>query len=58
MSFLGTLGKVVAGGVTGAVVTALPVFGAMGAISATGILVGSAVGAATVVDATSEEKKD
>jgi hypothetical protein len=50
MSFIGGLGKVAAGAAAGVLaVTALPVFGAVGAITATGMAVGSLVGAAAGV---------
>lgn len=42
---LGVLGKIVLGAAAGvATITALPVMGAVGAITATGVAVGSAVG--------------
>lgn len=47
MTFLGVLKKVITGVPLGIlVVTALPVFGAVGAITATGSVVGALVGAA------------
>lgn len=47
MTFLGALKNIVIGVPLGvAVITALPIFGAVGAITATGIAVGSALGAA------------
>ncbi|WP_233799700.1 hypothetical protein [Paraburkholderia sp. HP33-1] len=50
MSFLGTLENLAKGAATGVlVVTALPVFGAAGAITAVGVAVGSAVGAAAAL---------
>lgn len=50
MSFLNTLENVVKGVVTGvAVVTALPVLGAAGTITATGVLVGSTLGVVAAV---------
>ncbi len=59
MGFISGLGKVVAGAAVGvAAVTALPIFGAVGAITATGIVVGSVVGAAAgVADEVIESKK-
>lgn len=46
MSFLDTLQDIVKGAAVGvATLTALPVFGAAGAITATGVAVGSAIGA-------------
>ena len=46
MTFLGSLKNIVIGAPLGIIaVTALPIFGAVGAISATGIAVGSVVGA-------------
>ncbi|MDD2810330.1 hypothetical protein [Rhodoferax sp.] len=52
MSFLGALKKIVIGAPLGVLaVTALPIFGAVGAITATGVAVGAMVGAAAgVVD--------
>jgi hypothetical protein len=47
MSFLGGLTKIVIGAPLGVLaVTALPVFGAVGTITAIGVAVGSVVGAA------------
>lgn len=47
MTFLGVLQKVVIGAPLGILaVTALPVYGAVGAITATGVVVGALVGAA------------
>lgn len=47
MSCIGFLKKVVAGAVTGvAVVTALPIMGTVGTITATGLVVSSVAGAA------------
>ncbi len=47
MSFIGALGKVVIAVPLGiAAVTMLPVFGAVGTITATGVAVGSVIGAA------------
>jgi len=59
MGFVSGLGKVVAGAAVGvAAVTALPIFGAVGAITATGVVVGSLVGAtAGVADEVIESKK-
>lgn len=46
MTFLGSLKNIVLGAPLGVIaVTALPIFGAVGAITATGIGVGSLVGA-------------
>lgn len=46
MSFLGALAKVVIGAPLGVLaVTALPIFGVVGVITATGITVGATVGA-------------
>lgn len=46
MTFLGSLKNIVLGAPLGVVaVTVLPIFGAVGAITATGIAVGSLVGA-------------
>lgn len=46
MNYVATLGKIAKGSAAGVVlVTALPVFGAVGAITATGIAVGSVIGA-------------
>lgn len=50
MSFLKTLEDIVKGAAVGvAAVTALPIFGAIGAITATGVVVGSTVGAAAAL---------
>lgn len=50
MSFLGMLGKVVEGAAIGvATVTALPVFGAVGTITAAGVVVGTTIGAAAAI---------
>ncbi len=59
MGFISGLGKVVVGAAAGvAAVTALPVFGAVGAITATGVAVGTVVGAAAgVVDEFMENQK-
>ena len=59
MSFVNGLIKVAKGAVVGvAAVTALPIFGAVGTITAAGILVGAAVGAvAGVADEVIEAKK-
>jgi hypothetical protein len=59
MGFLSGLAKVVAGSAAGVLaVTALPVFGAVGAITVVGTVVGSVVGAAAgVADELMEEKK-
>ena len=60
MSFVRGLVKVAAGAGAGvAVVTALPIFGAVGAITATGLVVGSVLGAAAgVADEVFESKRD
>ncbi len=60
MSFVRGLVKVAAGAGAGvAVVTALPIFGAVGAITATGLVVGSLLGAAAgVADEVAEKKKE
>jgi len=60
MSFVRGLVKVAAGAGAGvAVVTALPVFGAVGAITAAGLVVGSLLGAAAgVADEMAETKKE
>jgi hypothetical protein len=60
MSFISGLGKVAAGAAAGVLaVTALPFFGAVGAITATGMAVGSLVGAAAgVADELLGEPKD
>ena len=57
MSFLNTLESIAKGATTGViVVTALPVFGAAGVITATGVAVGSTVGAlAAYIDKMNEE---
>ena len=57
MNFLDTLENMAKGALIGvAAVTALPIFGAAGAITATGLAVGSAVGAvAALVDKLKEE---
>lgn len=50
MEFINTLKNIATGAVAGvAVVTALPVFGAVGAITATGAAIGSAIGAAAAL---------
>jgi hypothetical protein len=50
MSFLRSLEDVAKGAAIGvATVTALPIFGAIGTITSTGIVVGSVVGAAAAV---------
>lgn len=50
MTFLGVLKNVAIGAPMGVLaLTALPVFGAVGAITATGVIVGSLVGAAAGV---------
>lgn len=50
MTFLGILGKVAEGAAIGvATVTALPVFGAVGTITAAGVVVGTTIGAAAAV---------
>jgi hypothetical protein len=50
MSFVRTLAKAAAGAASGvALLTALPVFGAVGAITATGLVVGSLLGASAGV---------
>ena len=56
MNLLDTLGNMAKGALTGiAIVTALPFFGAAGAITATGLAVGAAVGAgAALVDSKEE----
>lgn len=60
MSSVRGLVKVAAGAGAGvAVVTALPIFGAVGAITATGLVVGSLLGAAAgVADEVAENKKE
>jgi hypothetical protein len=60
MSFVRGLIKVATGAGAGiAVVTALPVFGAIGAITATGLVIGSILGAAAgVADTVLETKHD
>lgn len=60
MGFVKGLAKAAAGAVTGVtVVTALPLFGAVGAITAGGLIVGSLLGAvAGVADEVLETKKD
>lgn len=60
MSFVRGLVKAAAGAGAGvAVVTALPIFGAVGAITAAGLVVGSVLGAAAgVADEVLETKKD
>ena len=60
MSFVRGLLRVATGAGAGiAVVTALPVFGAIGAITATGLVVGSILGAAAgAADAVLETKHD
>lgn len=60
MSFVRGLVKVAAGAGAGvAVVTALPIFGAVGAITATGLVVGSLLGAAAgVADEVTENRKE
>ena len=50
MSFIEALEDMVKGAAVGvAAVTALPIFGAIGAITATGVVVGSTVGAAAAL---------
>lgn len=50
MSLIGILEKVATGAAVGvATITALPVFGAIGTITATGVAVGTALGAAAAV---------
>lgn len=57
MSLIDTLENMVKGAAVGvATVTALPIFGAVGAITATGVIVGSTVGAAAAL--ADEVKKD
>ncbi len=60
MSFVRGLIKVATGAGAGiAVVTALPVFGAIGAITATGLVIGSILGAAAgAADAVIETRHD
>lgn len=60
MGFVRSLVKVAAGAGAGvAVVTALPVFGAVGTITAAGLVVGSLLGAAAgVADEMAETKKE
>jgi hypothetical protein len=60
MSFVRGLIRVATGAGAGiAVVTALPVFGAIGAITATGLVIGSILGAAAgAADAIIETKHD
>ena len=60
MSFVRGLVKATAGAGAGvAVITALPIFGAVGAITAVGLVVGSVLGAAAgVADEVLETKKD
>ncbi len=60
MSFVSGLMKVVKGATVGvAAVTALPIFGAVGTITAAGIAVGATVGAiAGIADELLESKKD
>lgn len=57
MNFLETLERVAKGAATGVtVVTVLPIFGAAGVITATGIAVGSTIGAtAAILDKIKEE---
>lgn len=59
MSFLNVMVKATIGAAAGvALVTALPVFGAVGAITATGLAVGSSGGAAAgAADAINEDKE-
>ena len=59
MSFIGALKKtVIATGIAVATVTALPVLGAAGVITATGAVIGLAVGTvAGVADEVAESKK-
>lgn len=59
MSFINGLVKVSAGAGAGVLaVTALPIFGAVGAITATGMVVGSLVGAAAgVADELASDRK-
>jgi hypothetical protein len=58
MNYLDTLESIAKGAGTGvAVVIALPVFGAVGTITATGVAVGSAIGAAAaLVDKMKDEE--
>jgi len=60
MKFLNILAKVVTGAAAGvAVVTALPVFGAVGAITAVGAAVGSVLGGALgAADAVNKDGDD
>jgi hypothetical protein len=60
MGFVRGLVKVAAGAAAGVtVVTALPIFGAVGAITAAGLVVGSVLGAAAgVADEVLEARKD
>ena len=60
MGFVKGLAKAAAGAAAGVtVVTALPLFGAVGAITAVGLIVGSVVGAAAgLADEVLEAKKD
>ncbi|MBY5949289.1 hypothetical protein [Photobacterium rosenbergii] len=59
MGFVNLLKNVAAGAATGvAVITALPVMGAVGTITATGLIVGSTAGAAMgAIDALQEEEE-
>lgn len=58
MNYVSTLGKIAKGSTAGVLlITSLPIFGAVGAITATGIAVGSVVGAAAaLVDELQAEK--
>lgn len=57
MSFVGGLQKIVTGAAVGvAAITALPIFGAVGTITTTGVVVGSLLGAAAgVADEVNDE---
>jgi len=57
MSFWGKLAKGVIGAGVG-VITALPVFGAIGAITATGALVGAGLGSALASIADKDDKRE
>ncbi|MHB1676156.1 MAG: hypothetical protein ACYCSS_01290 [Sulfuriferula sp.] len=60
MGFVNSLAKIAAGAAAGvAVITALPIFGAVGAITATGAIVGAVMGgAAGLADAVKNSKKE
>ena len=60
MGFVNSLAKIAAGAAAGvAVITALPIFGAVGAITATGAVVGALLGgAAGLADAVKNAKKE